>query len=154
MPERLPLVRLALAFVLGGIFIYTGVVKALDPLHFASEIENYRLVSWPIGMGAAFYLPWLEILCGLALIVGWMRSGAVAILIGAMSFFLVLSLVTRARGIDLACGCFGHAGKELGFTSHLAIDFVLLAALCLLWFWSGRTAKPLQPQAQPSYRPA
>ncbi len=153
MPERLPLVRLGLALLLGGIFIYTGVVKALDPLHFASEIANYRLVSWPIGMLAAFYLPWLEIFCGLALMLSWLRSGATAILIAAMSFFIVLSVVTRARGIDLACGCFGHAGKGLGFASHLAIDFALLAALCLLWFWS-RTAGPLQAQTQPSYRPA
>ncbi len=140
--------------MLGGTFIYTGIVKVLDPLHFASEIGNYRLVSWPIGLGVAFYLPWLEILCGLALILGWLRSGATAILIAATSFFIVLSVVTRARGIDLACGCFGRAGKGFGFTSHLAIDFALLAALCLLWFWSARTVEPVQPQTQPSYRPA
>ncbi|MDQ2946898.1 MAG: DoxX family protein, partial [Acidobacteriota bacterium] len=113
-------------------------MKALDPLHFASEIENYRLVSWPIGMRAAFYLPWLEIFCGLALIVGWMRSGAMAILTAAMIFFIGLSILTRARGIDLACGCFGAAGKGLGFSAHLAIDFALVAALGLLWWLSAR----------------
>ncbi len=151
MSGRLPLVRLALAFLLGGTFIYTGVVKALDPLHFASEIQNYRLVSWPLGMSLAFYLPWLEIFCGVALILGWLRHGSTAILMAAMSFFIVLSLVTQARGIDLACGCFGRAGKGLGFTAHLGIDFALLAALCLLWFWPARMAEPLPMPAQPSY---
>ena len=57
----------------------------MDPMRFANDIENYRLLSWPIGMRFAIYLPWLEIFCGLALIVGWLRSGAVAILTAAIS---------------------------------------------------------------------
>lgn len=148
---RLPLVRLGLAFVLAGIFVYTGVVKAIDPLHFASEIQNYRLVSWPIGLCVALYLPWLEISCGLALVVGWLRAGATAILTAAMVFFIGLTIVTRARGIDLSCGCFGHAGKGLGVSAHLAIDFALLAALCLLWFWS-RAANIDKSPSESSYR--
>ncbi|MGZ4966745.1 MAG: MauE/DoxX family redox-associated membrane protein [Chthoniobacterales bacterium] len=140
MSDRKALVRLVLSFVVGGIFIYSGVVKAIDPMRFANDIENYRLLAWPIGMRFALYLPWLEIFCGLALIVGWMRSGAVAILTAAITVFIGLSIVTRARGINLDCGCFGSVGKGLGFSAHLAIDFAILAALIVLWFLPPRVA--------------
>lgn len=141
MSDPKALVRLGLCFMIGGLFVYTGVVKAFDPLHFASDIENYRLVSWPVGMRVALYLPWLEILCGIALVAGCMRSGAIAILTAAMTVFIGLAIVTRLRGINLDCGCFGSVGKGLGFAGHLAIDAAIvvgLIALCLLP--SGRRA--------------
>jgi len=39
------------------------------------------------------------------------------------------------RGIDVSCGCFGSASSNLSFTSHLVLDFCLLAVLLILWFW-------------------
>ncbi|PYI74897.1 MAG: hypothetical protein DMF01_09095, partial [Verrucomicrobia bacterium] len=56
-----------LDFVVAGIFIYAGSIKALDPVQFANDIDNYKILPWPISVALAFYLPWLEIFCGLAL---------------------------------------------------------------------------------------
>jgi hypothetical protein len=36
------------------------------------------------------------------------------------------------RGLDIACGCFGHASEHWSFSGHLALDLVILAALFTL----------------------
>ena len=58
----------ALAVLAGAVFVYAGVLKVRDPLQFANDISNYRIIPWSVGVGLAFYLPWLELLCGLALV--------------------------------------------------------------------------------------
>jgi len=54
-----------LDFILAGIFIYAGALKAFDPVQFASDIDNYKILPWPVSVALAFYLPWLEIFCAL-----------------------------------------------------------------------------------------
>jgi putative oxidoreductase len=115
--------------VVGGIFIYAGAIKAFDPIRFANDIDNYKILPWTIGVGLAFYLPWLEILCGLALITRRLYLGGSSILAALISIFIIASIVAKIRGLDITCGCFGHASKYLSFASHLALDFVLLVAL-------------------------
>lgn len=124
----------ALAVLIGAVFIYAGATKVWSPLAFASDILHYQILPYPIGIRLAFYLPWLEILCGLALILGRLRAGALAILLGLTTIFIVASIAARLRGIDLTCGCFGSVGKGLGFTWHLVIDFAILAGLLALSF--------------------
>jgi len=120
-------------FIVGGIFIYAGVLKAMEPLRFANDIENYHVLPWAIGVRLAFYLPWLEILCGLALIIRRLNSGALSILLGLMLIFIGATIAAKARGIDITCGCFGHVSKNLSFTWHLVLDFAILATLIALW---------------------
>ena len=129
-----------LAILIGGVFVYAGATKVLNPLTFANDIFHYKILSWPLGIRLAFYLPWLEILCGFALILGRLRAGGAAILLGLTAIFIVASIVARARGIDVNCGCFGNAGKGLSFTWHLAIDFAILGGLLALCFspWAAR----------------
>ena len=122
----------ALAFAVGGIFIYAGALKAWQPFDFANDIEHFRILSWPLGIRLAFYLPWLEILCGLALLTGWLRTGALVILSGLMLVFIAATVAAQARGINLDCGCFGNASKGLGFVGHMAIDLALFSAVILL----------------------
>ena len=119
--------------VLGGIFIYAGVIKALDPIRFASDIDNYKILPWTIGVRLAFYLPWLEILCGLALIARRLYLGGLSILTALTSIFIVATIAAKIRGLDITCGCFGHASKNWSFTGHLALDLAILAALLAIW---------------------
>jgi len=121
------------AILIGGLFVYAGVIKALDPVVFARDIGNYQMLPWPIGVWLALYLPWLEILCGLALMTRILYRGSVFILTGLMSLFIIATIVANARGLDISCGCFGHATKSLSFTWHLTLDFLLLGGLVLLW---------------------
>ncbi len=118
--------------IVGGLFIYAGVIKALDPIGFANDIDNYKILPWAIGVRLAFYLPWLEIFCGLALISRVLYRGGLSILAALVFVFIVATIVAKARGLDITCGCFGHASKNLNFTWHLVLDLVLLAALMFL----------------------
>jgi putative oxidoreductase len=122
------------ALIIGGIFIYAGVMKIFDPVGFANDIDNYKILPWPLTVRLAFYLPWLEILCGLAVILGLLYRGGLLILTALISIFIAASVIAKARGLDITCGCFGHASRYLSFFGHLALDFVLLAVLVALWF--------------------
>jgi putative oxidoreductase len=118
--------------IVGGIFIYAGAIKALDPIRFSSDIDNYKILPWAIGVRLAFYLPWLEIFCGLALIVRHLYRGGLSILTALASIFIIATIAAKIRGLDITCGCFGHASKNWSFTAHLALDLSLLAALIAL----------------------
>ena len=119
--------------VVGGVFIYAGVVKAFDPIHFASDIDNYKILPWTISVGLAFYLPWLEILCGLALILRRLYLGGLSILTALVLIFSGVTIAAKVRGLDITCGCFGHASKNWSFSGHLALDIAILIALIALW---------------------
>jgi putative oxidoreductase len=132
-PSTIPrFVRRIAEFIVGGIFIYAGVIKALDPIRFASDIDNYKILAWGITVRLAFYLPWLEIFCGLALIARRLYLGGLSILTALASIFIIATIAAKIRGLDITCGCFGHASKNWSFTTHLALDLVLLAALVWL----------------------
>jgi len=119
--------------VLGGLFIYAGVVKVLDPLDFAQNIRNYRLVGQSLSFIAAIVLPWLEILAGVALAAGsWKRASAL-IISGLLVFFILLTLVTIARGLDVDCGCFGALSRKSGFGVILEDLGMLFMGLSLLF---------------------
>ena len=120
--------------IVGGVFIYAGAIKALDPVRFANDIDNYKILPWAIGVRLAFYLPWLEIFCGVALIAHHLYLGGLSILTALTSIFIVATVSAKIRGLDITCGCFGHASKNFSFTWHMALDLVLLAALIALWF--------------------
>ena len=127
------------ALIIGGIFIYAGVIKALDPVAFANDIDNYKILPWQLAVRLAFYLPWLEMLCGLALILRFFYRGGLFILTGLTFVFIAASVVAKVRGLDITCGCFGHASKNWNFSGHLALDLAILAALSALWI-SNRTS--------------
>ena len=121
------------AIIIGGLFIYAGVVKAIDPAEFARDIDNYKMLPWQVSVWMGLYLPWLEISCGLALIARVLYRGSVFVLTALMALFIVLTIIARMRGLDISCGCFGHASKYLSFAWHLVLDFLLLGGLLLLW---------------------
>ncbi|MCX6568598.1 MAG: DoxX family membrane protein [Candidatus Aminicenantes bacterium] len=130
--------------VLGGLFIYAGVVKVLDPLDFAQNIRNYRLVGQSLSFIAAVVLPWLEILAGVALAAGiWKRASAL-IITGLLVFFILLTLVTIARGLDVECGCFGALSRKSGFGVVLEDLGMLFMGLVLL-FSEGLSPKGTVP---------
>ncbi|HEV2095817.1 MAG TPA: MauE/DoxX family redox-associated membrane protein [Chthoniobacterales bacterium] len=119
----------AVAILVGAVFVYTGAIKIADPIGFAGDIENYHILPWALSARLAFYLPWLELLCGIALIVSRLRTGAIAILSALMLIFIAAAVAAKARGIDITCGCFGHVSDQLSFAWHLVLDFVILGAL-------------------------
>jgi len=132
--------------VVGGIFIYAGAIKVLDPVRFANDIDNYKILPWTVGVGLAFYLPWLEMLCGLALILCRLYLGGLSILTTLISVFIVATIAAKVRGLDITCGCFGHASQHWNFSVHLALDLSLLAALIAIWLCERTRLKSASQQ--------
>jgi hypothetical protein len=131
-----------IAIVIGALFIYAGAVKIIEPVEFARDIDNYKILPWRLGVFLALYLPWLEIFCGLALIARVLYRGGILIVTTLMSFFIIVSIVAKTRGLDVSCGCFGHASKYLSFSWHLVLDFALLIGLVVLWKSQSAARQP------------
>ena len=128
-----------LDFVLAGIFIYAGILKAIDPVQFASDIDNYKILPWPVSVALAFYLPWLEIFCALGLVFRFLYRGALSILSASIVIFTLATIAAKVRGLDITCGCFGHASQHWSFPAHLITNLAILAALARLGLKPRRT---------------
>ena len=99
------IVRIAL----GAVFVYSAWPKIVDPPAFAQMIWNYRILpGWAVNP-VALALPWLELLCGVALIAGCLRRGAALITGTMLVVFMGAISADLARGIAIDCGCFSVA---------------------------------------------
>jgi len=136
------ILRRIVDLIVAGVFIYAGAIKALDPVQFANDIDNYKIFPWPISVALAFYLPWLEIFCGFALVVRLLYRGALSILTTLILTFTLVTIAAKVRGLDITCGCFGHASQNWSFPSHLATNLAILAALVVLSFKAASGNRP------------
>ena len=125
--------------IVGGIFVYAGVVKVLDPVQFANDIDNYKTLPWFVSVRLAFYLPWLEIFCGLAVVFRFLYRGGLLILTALILVFIGATIAAKMRGLDITCGCFGHASKNWNFSTHLVLDLLVLLAAVVLFSRVRRT---------------
>jgi putative oxidoreductase len=119
---------------LGSMIVDFQNLRFADPVQFANDIDNYKILPWTICVGLAFYLPWLEMFCGFALILRRLYFGGLSILTGLVAVFLVATIAAKVRGLDITCGCFGHASQNWNFPAHLAVDLAILGALLALAF--------------------
>jgi uncharacterized membrane protein YphA (DoxX/SURF4 family) len=102
---------LALIFrlILGGIFIYASFDKIAHPADFARIVYNYHFLPGSVINIFAIILPWVELLAGMALILGMFVESA-ALLVGTMLVVFVVGLTSAMiRGLDISCGCFSTA---------------------------------------------
>ncbi len=113
--ERLthPWLTVRVQIALGAIFIAAALPKISDPPSFAHMIYNYRILPGSLVNITALVMPWLEILTGVALILGvWTRPARTLIAAMLLVFIVAISInLLRNNAID--CGCFdvGAAGK-------------------------------------------
>jgi uncharacterized membrane protein YphA (DoxX/SURF4 family) len=108
-----------LAFVLrvyiGSIFIYASMNKITDPAVFAENIALYRIMPyWGLNL-TALILPWLELLCGILLIIGVRTRATALILAGLLFMFTLFVVINIFRGSDITCGCFDEVGEPIGW---------------------------------------
>jgi len=122
-----------LDIIVGGIFVYAGILKLIDPVQFGLDIDNYKTLPWFLSVRLAFYLPWLEVFCGLALVFRCFYRGGLAILIALIAVFIGATIAARVRGLDITCGCFGHASQHWSFPQHMAVDLGIFVALGALF---------------------
>lgn len=103
--------------VVGAVFLLAGALKLADPASFYSDLLAYE-VTLPDFMFRviAVAFPWLEVLCGGALLANlWIET--VGFLVVAIGLIFVGMLGQAGwRGLDLNCGCFGTSAG--GWFNH------------------------------------
>ncbi len=147
--------------VLGGIFIYAGFSKLLLPnthlwpmfvlkfslsmnlSSFAQQVESYKMISPEASQVVAHTLPFVEIVLGLLLLIGWrLRIWSAAVTLIMAGF---LTAVTRAYllHMDIDCGCFGIPEKLTGMTVVRDGAFTALALIMTIFaFIEAREPHP------------
>jgi uncharacterized membrane protein YphA (DoxX/SURF4 family) len=115
-----PWLTVRVQIALGLFFVVAALPKLVDPPSFAHMIYNYRLVPGALVNLMALVMPWLELLAGLALILGiWTRTSAG--LVGALLLvFLVAISLNLARDNAIDCGCFDVAQANKTIDERLA----------------------------------
>jgi uncharacterized membrane protein YphA (DoxX/SURF4 family) len=131
---------------LGVFFVVAALPKVVDPPAFAHMVYNYRLVPGPFVNLMGLVMPWLELLTGIALILGiWTRTSAAVV--GAMlGVFIVAISVNLARGNAIDCGCFDVSAAGKSVAERLADmrwvvirDLGMLAMVAQILWATGRT---------------
>ena len=112
--------------VLGALFIWAAVTKLPDIAAFAQDVENYRVIPAALVPIVAAAVVGIELLAGIALVIGVMDRPAAAVLAVLLAAFTALLAQALLRGIDLRCGCFG--GDERASWWTVVRDLVMLAA--------------------------
>lgn len=133
-----------LRLALGALFIYAGAVKVPVAPEFARDIQRYAIIPWPDAtVLLAIYLPWLETLSGVAVVVRRLHLGGLAMIAAMMLAFTVALTSAWARGLDIECGCFGRKKESIrtNFPALLGRDLALLAVALVLLTAEWRTAK-------------
>ena len=134
LPRRWSDVALLLCrLVLGGTFVWAGALKAMDPAAFLMDVRSFHLLGDPWAAWLAMGLPWLEILCGLAVISGVLLDGAALMLAGMLVAFLGVIGISWLRGLDISCGCFGKSeGAVSSYVELVVRDVALLAVAAVI----------------------
>lgn len=117
--------------VIGVMLIYASFYKIIEPASFAKSIWYYHLVPGYLINLIAIILPWLELFCGLALILGIFYEGAKVWSAIMMVVFIIALASTIVRGIDIDCGCFKASQGATG-SAWKSLIFDLFAMLFII----------------------
>jgi len=101
-----PIIYFLARFILGGIFIYAAVYKIAFPRIFANVVVSYRLVPDTVAVWIAFFLPWLELGLGIAVVMGVRSKEATLMICSLLVFFLAIAVTKSLTGSLNDCGCF------------------------------------------------
>jgi uncharacterized membrane protein YphA (DoxX/SURF4 family) len=131
-----------LRIVLGGLFIFSSVVKANDPLGLAykmSEIFEVWDMNWMVPYAYTFSVGMiaLEFILGVAMFVGNSFRFWSTIMLLINIFFLFLTWYIWTSGKVKECGCFGDCLKITN-TETFYKDVALTAIALFLWIFRYR----------------
>ena len=147
-----PLVNTARILV-GVLFIFSGLVKAIDPLGLAYKMQEFfeawandgilkGLMDWLNGQALMFSVLMItfEVVLGVALLLGYRKNIVSWLLFLLMLFFTFLTSYVLFSGKIRACGCFGDC-IPLTPIQTFTKDIILLILVLVILF--GR--KYMQP---------
>src|SRR5215831_11879250 len=167
--KRLDFVAVLARWFLGGIFIYMGLVKALDPVTFLKLVREYEMVANPVLLNLiASVLPWFEVFCGVMLLTGVAVRGSALLLFGMLIPFTLIVFkralaIASAEGIlfcavKFNCGCGGGdvyiCQKLIENTGLMLLALLPLAGLGKKWALRFSLWPAIAPEITPAAVPA
>lgn len=125
--------------LVGSLFIFSGIIKANDPLGFSYKLEEYWVefgMGWDwlldIGVPLASLICIVEIVLGVAVIVAYRMNLVTRLLLVMIVFFTILTFASAVFGLVKSCGCFGDAIPLTPWQSFIK-DLILLLFIIVLF---------------------
>jgi uncharacterized membrane protein YphA (DoxX/SURF4 family) len=97
---------------LGFVFIYACVHKIADPGVFALDVATYQLLPLQLVNLTALVLPWVELVAGVMIVVGFRTRAAAFLIAGMMVVFMVALGWALHQDLDMSCGCFASSSEH------------------------------------------
>ena len=130
-------------YLVGGLFIFSGLIKVNDPVGtaikmeeyfavFAGDIASFFSVFEPYSLIIAVIMNVLEVVLGLALILRWRVKLTMNLLSFMILFFTFLTFYTAYFNKVTDCGCFGDAIKLTPWQSFTK-DVILVILIGFLY---------------------
>ena len=141
-------------FLLGALFIFSGFVKAVDPLGFFYKIQDYLtafgMISWfpsyaPLLVGIA--LSAIEFSVGVFLFLGIRRKVASVLALLLMVVMTPLTLYLALANPVSDCGCFGDAWILTNWQTF-GKNVVLLVAAVSVFKWQDLLVRFITPKME------
>ena len=131
--------------IVGILFIFSGLVKANDPLGLSYKMQEFFEVwnmPWlnAFSLGFSVLMIAFEILAGMAVILGWRMNAFAWLLLLLIIFFSFLTGYAVISGKVRECGCFGNCIPLQAVQSFIK-DLILLVLIVVLFYYR----KQIQP---------
>lgn len=138
-------------FVLAGVFIFSGFVKAIDPLGTTYKIQDYfealnlmSLTPTIVLFIGALLIAFVEFCLGVFLLFGFRRRISTLFVFILMIIMTLLTFWLAAVNPISDCGCFGDAIKLTNWQTFFKNVFLLIASI-FVFRW-GNLIRPLVSQ--------
>jgi uncharacterized membrane protein YphA (DoxX/SURF4 family) len=113
--------------VLGALLMYASIDKMANTGELAKIIHNYRILPAQFENLLAIFLPWLEFITGLCLLIGKFPKGSLLIYSSLLVIFIIALSQALIRGLDIACGCFSVKPSSTSEVwLRIIMDFIML----------------------------
>ncbi|TDX01695.1 BT_3928 family protein [Dinghuibacter silviterrae] len=134
--------------LVGLLFIFSGLVKANDPLGLAYKMQEFfdawNWHGWnDYTLALSVTMIGFEIVAGVALLLGWQMRLFSWLLLLLILFFLFLTSYVLFSGKIKACGCFGDCIPLTPIQTF--IKDIVLSLLILFLFYHRGSIRPVLP---------
>jgi uncharacterized membrane protein YphA (DoxX/SURF4 family) len=100
--------------ILAAIFLYAAYAKLREPwMLFAMSINSYKFLPQSMLEISARVLPWVELLLGIFLVVGWKLRWVASVAFALLLTFLIAMIRAKFMNLSIDCGCFGVGDEPL-----------------------------------------
>ncbi|MGB1210165.1 MAG: BT_3928 family protein [Lacinutrix venerupis] len=124
--------------LVGGLFIFSGLIKLNDPLGFSYKLEEYFSAEVlnipflePYALGISVFVVVLEVVLGVFLLISYKKKFTVWMLLAMIVFFTFLTFYAAYFDVVKDCGCFGDFLPMKPWESFTK-DLILLILILVL----------------------